>query len=156
MIQKNVFTKQKQAQRFQNQTYCYQRGNTGLRDKLGGWDWHIHTTIYTNPISNKNLLYSTGTSTRYSVIAHRRKESEKEWLYVYCTDSLCCTPRSWHNIVNHLSLNKVFKIDKIYFIEVWLTHSKTYIFEVYGFLILTHAHPLNQHYMCQKLPHTPL
>ena len=22
------------------------KGNTGRRDKLGGWDWHIHKIIY--------------------------------------------------------------------------------------------------------------
>ena len=32
------FTKQKQTQRFQNQTYGYQRGNAGRRDGLGVWD----------------------------------------------------------------------------------------------------------------------
>ena len=34
-------------------------------------------------IINKNLLYSTGNSTQYSVITYMRKESEKEWIYVY-------------------------------------------------------------------------
>ena len=38
MIQKNLFTKLKQIQRFQNQIYSYQRGNTGERDEIGGWD----------------------------------------------------------------------------------------------------------------------
>ena len=39
MIQKNLFTKQKQTQRFQNQAYGYKRENTGKgRDQLGGWD----------------------------------------------------------------------------------------------------------------------
>ena len=40
MIQKNLFTKQKQTQRFQNQTCGYQRGNLGGggSDKLGVWD----------------------------------------------------------------------------------------------------------------------
>ena len=33
-------------------------------------------------ILNKDLLYGTGKSTRYSVITFKRKESEKEWLYV--------------------------------------------------------------------------
>ena len=27
------------------QTYGYQRGNIVGKDKLGGWDWHIHTVI---------------------------------------------------------------------------------------------------------------
>ena len=37
---KNVtkqLTKQKQTQRFQNQTYGYQKGSMGVIDKLGGW-----------------------------------------------------------------------------------------------------------------------
>ena len=38
MMQKNLFTKQKQTQRFQNQAYGYQRGNMAGRDELGGWD----------------------------------------------------------------------------------------------------------------------
>ena len=35
----------------------------GGRDKLGDWDWHIHTVIY--KITNNNLLYSMGNSTQY-------------------------------------------------------------------------------------------
>ena len=45
MIQNNLFRKQKKTQRLQNQTYGYQRGNTGGRDKLGRWDEQIHTTL---------------------------------------------------------------------------------------------------------------
>ena len=37
-IQMNLFTKQKQTLRPQKQTYGYQRGNVGGRDKLGVWD----------------------------------------------------------------------------------------------------------------------
>ena len=36
-MQTNLFMKE--TQRFQNQTYGYQRENTGGRDGLGGWDW---------------------------------------------------------------------------------------------------------------------
>ena len=50
-------------------------------DKLGVWDWHIPTTIY--KIDNKDLLYSTGNSTQYSVMTYMGKESKKEWIYVY-------------------------------------------------------------------------
>ena len=32
--------KTEQTQRFLNQTYSYQRGNVGGRDKLGGWDYY--------------------------------------------------------------------------------------------------------------------
>ena len=35
---KELVTKQEQTQRLQNQTYGYQRGNGGERDKLEGWD----------------------------------------------------------------------------------------------------------------------
>ena len=43
MIQKNLFTKQKQTQIFQDQIYS--KGNVVERDELGGWDWHIYTTV---------------------------------------------------------------------------------------------------------------
>ena len=46
MIQKNLFTKQKQTQKIPNQTYGYQRGTVAGREELRGWDWHIHTTVY--------------------------------------------------------------------------------------------------------------
>ena len=45
MVQMNLFTKQKLSHRCRKQTYRYQKGK-GQRDKLGDWDWHIHTTIY--------------------------------------------------------------------------------------------------------------
>ena len=38
MIQMNLFIKQKQTHRHRKQTYGYQRGNVGRRDKLGVWD----------------------------------------------------------------------------------------------------------------------
>ena len=54
---KNLFTKQRQTQRFQNQTYGYQRGNAGGRDGLGHWDWHIQLALlHTKSISNKDIL----------------------------------------------------------------------------------------------------
>ena len=31
---------------FHKQTYDYQRGNVGDRDKSGAWDEHTYTTIY--------------------------------------------------------------------------------------------------------------
>ena len=38
MIQTNLFTKQKQTYRCREETYGYQRGKVGGRDKLGVWD----------------------------------------------------------------------------------------------------------------------
>ena len=46
MIQRNLFTKQKQTHRLRKQTYGSQRGKWWGRDKLGAWDSHTHTTIY--------------------------------------------------------------------------------------------------------------
>ena len=42
-------------------------------------------------IINKDLLYSTKNSTQYSVTTYMGKESEKEWIYMYITEPLCCT-----------------------------------------------------------------
>ena len=73
------------------QMYGYQ-GIEG-RDELGDWDWYIHTTIH--KIDNKDLLYTTGSSSQYSVIADMRKESEKKrvdiCICIYITDSFWCT-----------------------------------------------------------------
>ena len=77
----NLFTKQKKTHRCRKQTYGYQ-GRKGERDKLGdGID--IYTLLYIKQITNKNLLYSTGNSTQYSVMTYMEKESKKEWIHVY-------------------------------------------------------------------------
>ena len=44
---------------------------------------NIYTLLYIKQIINKDLLYSTGDSTQYSAITYMRKESKKEWIYVY-------------------------------------------------------------------------
>ena len=46
LIQMNLFTKPEQTHRLRKQTYGYQRGKVGGREKLGVWDWHIHTIIF--------------------------------------------------------------------------------------------------------------
>ena len=67
----NLFTKQKQSHRCRKQTYGYQ-GGTG-----GGINWEIgidiYTLVYIKSITNKNLLYSTGNSTQYSVMTYMEK-----------------------------------------------------------------------------------
>ena len=40
-------------------------------------------------INNKVLLYSTGKYIQYPVINHNRKQCEKEYIYIYMTESLC-------------------------------------------------------------------
>ena len=74
----NLYTKQKQTHRYQKQTYGDQRGNVRGRDKSGAWDEHTHYLLYIGQMTNKDLLYSTGNSTQYSVITYTRKESKKE------------------------------------------------------------------------------
>ena len=45
MIQVNLFIKQKQTHRLREQTDDY-RGKSGGRDRLGVWDWQVHTAIF--------------------------------------------------------------------------------------------------------------
>ena len=52
----------------------------GERDKLGGWNWHIHTAIYKID-ANKDLFYSTGKSTQYSLINLYGKSCGKGCVY---------------------------------------------------------------------------
>ena len=50
----------------------------------------IHTLLYIKQITNKDLLYSTGNSTQYSIITNMEKESEKKVNVCICiTESLC-------------------------------------------------------------------
>ena len=80
----NLFTKQKQSHGRRKQTYGYQgiRGE-GINQEIG---IDMYTLLHIKQITNKNLLYSTGNSTQYSVMAQMGKESKKkkkEWIYVY-------------------------------------------------------------------------
>ena len=43
----------------------------------------IYTLLYIKQITNKNLLYSTGDSSQYSVMTYMGKGSKKEWIDVY-------------------------------------------------------------------------
>ena len=78
IVQKNVFTKQKQTHRHRKQTYGYQGVTGGINWEIG---IDMYTTIY--KIDNKDLLYSTGNSTQYSVMAYMGKESKKKSGYMY-------------------------------------------------------------------------
>ena len=55
-------------------------GGVGISWEIG---IDIHTLLHIKQITNKDLLYSTGNSTQYSVMAYMGKESKKEWIYVY-------------------------------------------------------------------------
>ena len=45
-IQINLFTKQKQTHSLREQIYGYQEWRVAGRDRLGVWDWHVHTAIF--------------------------------------------------------------------------------------------------------------
>ena len=69
----NLVTKQKQSQ--------MQKTNLWLPDdKGGGINWEIgidiYTLLYIKQVTNKNLQYSTGNSTQYSVMAYMGKGSK--------------------------------------------------------------------------------
>ena len=55
--------------------------------KGGGINWEIgidiYTLLYIKLVTNKDLLYSTGNSTQYSVMTYMGKESKKEWIHLY-------------------------------------------------------------------------
>ena len=80
-----------QSHRCRKQSFSYQEGK-GERDKLGDWDCCIHTTIY--KIYNKDLLYTTGNSTQYSIMIYTGEECKAEGIYVDASDSLCWTPET--------------------------------------------------------------
>ena len=54
---------------------------------------NIHTTVYKID-KQQGLLYSTGNYIQHFVITYKGKESEKEYMYMYVNESLCCTPET--------------------------------------------------------------
>ena len=70
--------KQKWTHGHREQTCGCQRGGGGGE----GMEWEFGVSrcklLYIEWIINKDLLYSTGNSTQYSVITYMRKESEEE------------------------------------------------------------------------------
>ena len=86
----NLFTKQNLSQRCRKQTYTYQKISRGEINWETGID--IYMLLYIKQIISKDLQYSTGNSTQYSVTACTRKESKKRVDICICiTDSLCYT-----------------------------------------------------------------
>ena len=53
---------------------------------------HTHKYVHIKPITNKDLLYSTGNYIQYLIITYNGKESEKQ--YIDLSKSLCCTSES--------------------------------------------------------------
>ena len=87
----NFFTKQEQMYRCQKLNLQTMK-KTFPKEEMGWGDQELgmtpHTLLYIRQITNKDLLYSTGNSTQYSVITHMRKEPEKEWIYVHAWQGL--------------------------------------------------------------------
>ena len=64
--------------------------------------------------TNKDLVYSTGYSTQYSVTVCMGKEPKKSGdMYMYNWFTLLYT-WNWHNIVNQLYSNKNFLKNELY------------------------------------------
>ena len=84
-------------------TYLQNRHRlTNIENKLtvtkgyrgGGINWEIgmdiYTLLYIKEVNNKDLLYSTGNYTQYLVVTY----NGKEYIYIYITESLRCTPET--------------------------------------------------------------
>ena len=54
----------------------------GERDRQGVWDQHVHTAVF-KWITNKDLLYSTGSSAQCYMAAWMGGEFGGEWIHVY-------------------------------------------------------------------------
>ena len=85
----NLYIKQKQTHRHRQQIYGYQRGKwVGINQEI---EINIYTLLHLKQITNKDLQYSTGYYTHYYI---RIIIFKKICMYVYTTESLCCTPET--------------------------------------------------------------
>ena len=78
-MQNNLFTKQKQTHRSQNQANSYQRGN--VRGIIQEFGMNRYTLLYVKQITNKDLLYSIKNS-QYSGITYMGKKLKITYIYV--------------------------------------------------------------------------
>ena len=78
----NIFTKQKRTRRLREQTYGYwgEGWREGIVKEFG---IGMYTLLYLKRITNKVLLYSTGSYIQYPVINHNGKDCTKECIYMY-------------------------------------------------------------------------
>ena len=73
----NLFTKQKQTHKLRGQVYgCWGEGWGERMVREFGMD--MYTLLYLKLITNKDLLYSTGNSTQYSVITLWLSEGKEQ------------------------------------------------------------------------------
>ena len=72
----NLFTKQKQTHRHRKKLMIIKgESGGGINQEFG---INRYTLIYIKQITNKDLLYDTGSYIQYFVIAYKGKESEKK------------------------------------------------------------------------------
>ena len=73
----------------------------------------MYTVLYLKWITNKDLLYSAGTSTQCYVAAWMGGEFGGEWIRVDMAVSLCCSPETITTLfINYNPKQKVLKIKK--------------------------------------------
>ena len=77
MIQTNLFTKYKQTHRFREQIYGSREWGGGGRDRLGVWDWHVHTAVFKIDNQQKTNCIAQGILLN-TLITSMRKNLEKE------------------------------------------------------------------------------
>ena len=77
----NLFRKQRDSQNLKINLWLPKgkSGEGGINQEIG---IDKYTLLYIKQITNKDLRYSTGNSTQYSVITYAGKESEIEWIHV--------------------------------------------------------------------------
>ena len=87
MIQMNLFMKQKQSDIENRLVVAKREGSVGGKE----WEFGISRckVLHTDWISNKVLLRSTENYIQYPLINYNGKEYEKEYIYIYITESHC-------------------------------------------------------------------
>lgn len=68
---------------------------------------NIYTSLFVKQITNKDLGYSTGKSTQYSVITYMGKESKRMNICICMIDSLCCMPETNIALLSRQYSNKI-------------------------------------------------
>ena len=91
----NELTKQKQIHRIRKRTYGYQRGKVTERDKLGVWDWHIHTTIIKIDNQQGPLVYHGELCSIFgNSLNEKRIQKRRIYTCICITESLSCIPET--------------------------------------------------------------
>ena len=75
------------------------------------WEFGINRYLVLYIINNKDRIYRIRNYICYLIITHNGKESKK-YIYVYITESLCCTPKlTIFNLKNEVGFANVILIN---------------------------------------------